>query len=239
MEQVGPALEAGVDDPAVGNQPAQCRAQGQAPPGGQTGIMAAQRLDVGGEVEGDERGFLRHLADQGLAVLVGAQAGEGRARVDAGHPGRAVERPGHHHPIAGLTGVDSVAHLSVEVLEVFDHPDAEALEVEIGIAGDQRIEGPGHLRDPEVEAPQPLMQLHRRPGSAPDGLVPDSGDVRMHDRAQGLTEEADRHADHLIGFADPVGRRDIVARMGEGHDQPGFEHGRAGLVHTPHFVEEQ
>src|SRR5699024_8489852 len=158
--------------------------QRQTPPAGQIRVLPTEVFDVRGEVEGDEIGLLRDLADQRLSVVIGAQAGEGRTGIGARHPRGTVERPRDHHPVASLTGTDSIGQLPVAVLEVFEHADAEALEVEIRVAGYQRIEGPGHLRDAEVEAPQTLVQLHRRTGASADDLMADTGDVRMHDGAQ-------------------------------------------------------
>lgn len=43
--------------------------------------MAAQRLDVGGKVEGDQTGFLGHLGDQRFTVVVTAQTFEGIVRL--------------------------------------------------------------------------------------------------------------------------------------------------------------
>src|SRR5699024_6092511 len=74
VEQVGPAFEAGVDDPAIGDEAGQSIPQSLPPPAGQLGVLPAQVLDVGGEVEGDELGLLRRLTQQRLPVLVGAQA---------------------------------------------------------------------------------------------------------------------------------------------------------------------
>src|SRR5699024_12223524 len=50
VEQVGPALEAGVDDPAIGDEAGEGIPQSLPPPAGQLGVLPTQVLDVGGEV---------------------------------------------------------------------------------------------------------------------------------------------------------------------------------------------
>src|SRR5699024_11355614 len=98
VEQVGPALEAGVDDPAIGDEAGEGIPQSLPPPAGQLGVLPTQVLDVGGEVEGDELGLLGRLAQQRFSVLVGAQAGEGGAGIGGRHSRRTIEAPRHHHP---------------------------------------------------------------------------------------------------------------------------------------------
>ncbi|MBX4378873.1 hypothetical protein K4H02_27850, partial [Mycobacterium tuberculosis] len=66
---------------------------GKTPAGGELGVMAAEALDVRGEVEGDDGGLPRDLGDERFAGLAGAQARERGVGGDGGHPRGAVERP--------------------------------------------------------------------------------------------------------------------------------------------------
>ena len=74
--------------------------------------------------------------------------------------------------------VDRIDHRAVEVSAepVGDHP--QLVQVEVGVASDERIERPSHQRDPLLQRLGPLSELQ----GVPHARVSAIGECRQHVR---------------------------------------------------------
>ena len=116
-----------------------------------SGCSALRRAVTGG-----------HSHREGAGDLVGGD----RRRVDhlvmlTAEPRRG-QVPVHHQPVAGQPAVDAT-HRAVQV-HVVGHPHGtQRAQVEMGVAGLQRVERPAHGRAPVGQAPLPLALLEFHP----------------------------------------------------------------------------
>lgn len=141
---------------------------GEAPAPCGTRVAGGERRDVsrdththGGSVH--QVAFLRICADDQWELR--RQGSEGGCRV-----GR-VHRPCHDEAIGGHIAVERGAGVvAVHRLDVFIHASAEAIQVEVRIPCDERIEGPEDCLDTDRAAVLPLVGLELLTDTVPTGL---------------------------------------------------------------------
>ena len=173
---------------------------------------------------GDQRGRSVGVARHGRAVTVDAERDGGarselvgdspwRAPPGAGRDHRGIPQPpAHQQPVGVIDAVDGVEHRAVEVRQVLDRLGAQLGQVEVRVAADQRVEGPGDLRDAAQQCPGPLVQLEREPDVAAGHRRRDPGDVAVQRVLGRRVEEADARADQTVAVERAA---DVVARLGE------------------------
>ena len=94
-------------------------------------------------------------------------------------------------------------------------------QVEPGVAGHQRVEGPGDRRDPAGQGPGPLVHLEREPDPAVLASGRDPGDVGVQGRVGGRGEEPgagpDQPGARPGALPSPPGERpgDVAAGVGQ------------------------
>ena len=157
---------------------------------------------------GDQRGRAVQAAGRRRAVRAGRRARPPRPR-RARRPPRPMRSP----PRAASTTagsrsrqrtssrsessstVDGVEHRAVEVRQVLDRLRRQLDQVEVGVAADQRVEGPGDLGDAAQQRPGALVELEREADAAAGRRAGDPGDVAVQRVLGGRVEEADARAD--------------------------------------------
>ena len=96
------------------------------------------------------------------------RAAEDHPRAVGHRPGGGgrIERPPDDEAVAAVARVDRVGHLSVVVaMEPVAH-GSQLVDVQMGVAGDQRVERPAHEMDATIEARRALCELERVPDAA-------------------------------------------------------------------------
>ena len=233
--------------PPLAEQRLERLAHGDPPARGELRVVGPERPDVARD--GDQHRRPVQVARLRLAVVGdtepdrgagGELVGDDRRRVaaTAGRDHlRGAQSPAHQQPVGVVVAVDGVEHRAVEVREVLVRVRAELDDVEVRVAADQRVEGPGDLGDAAAQRPGPLVQLEGEPDVAAVQAGVDSGDVAVQGVLGRRVEEADAGADHPTAVERPA---HVVAGLGEGAQQLDG-HGRVGVAapdrgEQPHHV---
>ena len=190
-----------------------------------------------GRVVSTESGDLRgDLDEQGRRAREGREGRRGRLVGPLDHAGGAVgvevvlggglgrvDGPLGDQAIGGDAPVEVVGAGAVHILDVARGGGTEAAEVEVGVAGLERVEGPGDDRDADRAGVVALDLLH--PAAEPLPLVArdEAGQLRVEaPAAAGPAEEREREPDGLAVRQERAqGQAAVVLRTdhrGDGHD---------------------
>ena len=120
--------------------------------------------------------------------------------------------PPRLQPVAAITAIQVVLHLSVEVAVEPVGLRPQLHQVEPGVASLERVEGPPGQGDPGVEGPRPLGQLERVPHARPASVRQHGQHVRVQVDAVPLrSQESERESHHPFLYHRPDRR--VPARL--------------------------
>ena len=91
-----------------------------------------------------------------------------------------IQIPPHHQPVAAVAQVERIPHLAIEVAVEPVAVRSQLRQVEVRIAGHQRIERPAHHLDALIEGHRPLRELQREAHAAVSAPGQGGQHVRMH-----------------------------------------------------------
>ena len=121
--------------------------------------------------------------------------------------------PPDEQSVALVLSVQGIGHHAVHVLDVGDYFRAEPGEVQLGIAEDQRVEGPRDGADPPLQRPCALVELERHPDTGTAAVVGHPRDVGVELGDLAHAGEGDRGAGERSVLAE--GPVDVVAAQVE------------------------
>ncbi|MFI1583936.1 hypothetical protein [Embleya sp. NPDC020630] len=101
-------------------------------------------------------------------------------------------------PIRLVGGVESVRQGAVVVGQVRVRRAAEFVEVEVGVAGDERVEGPGDVIDAVFQGVRALVQFERVTDIASASGDVNARDVAVHSGSAGWAPQADARSEQPI-----------------------------------------